>query len=85
MEKFIQKNGWDVIELSSKESPLNTLERVWELRGIVVIKNQPITRRYYRLDNPIMRELTGILDKDQYDTVDPSVFDIIYKECKYKK
>lgn len=64
MYKFIQKNGWEVVEFTAENPPSEFLKIKYAEYGIVWVENQPVQKRYFKLDNPIMRALTDITGGD---------------------
>ena len=88
--KFIQKNGCEVVEFTAESPPSEYLKMKYAECGIVWTENQPVQRRYFKLDNPAMRALTNITDSDKYiqeedgdggGTVE-EFFDAIYKRFR---
>ena len=82
IQDFIQKNGWDRADTTTGE--YITFERKSKITELRLIN------RYYSLDNPMMRLLTGISKIDKYifykdgqDINDcDKLYDIIYKKWK---
>ena len=82
IEKFIQKNGWDCADTPTGE--------VIIFDGKPKGNNLVVLNRYYRLDDPVMRLLTGITNSDKFVLFEGQVrvndsdkfYDTVYKRWK---
>ena len=83
LEKFIHQQGYDIYDAPIDKALSYTTKITFDKYNIKYNENMPTEKRYINMNNNIMKELTGIINTNEWDMNDWwDLVTIIYKRYK---